>query len=134
MHHPDQDGEYGFSNEVLDNFVRSCAGYCVITFILGIGDRHLDNVLLTPTGLSCSPFFPLLLSSLSPLFLSSLTGKIFHIDFGYILDANPPMKFAPPMKLSKEMIDGMGGINSKNYAKVLTLILLLLSLLFVLSN
>jgi phosphatidylinositol 3-kinase len=32
---------------VMDTYVKSCAGYCVITFLLSIGDRHLENVLLT---------------------------------------------------------------------------------------
>ncbi|OQO13539.1 hypothetical protein B0A48_01768 [Cryoendolithus antarcticus] len=74
----------GVRKEAMDTYVKSVAGYCVITYLLGVGDRHLDNLLLTPDG------------------------HFLHIDYGYILGRDPkPM--APLMKLSREMIEGMGG-------------------------
>ncbi|KDR23478.1 phosphatidylinositol 3-kinase catalytic subunit type 3 [Zootermopsis nevadensis] len=91
-HHPSETGPFGIAPDVMDTYTSSCAGYCVITYLLGVGDRHLDNLLLTTSG------------------------KLFHIDFGYILGRDPK-PLPPPMKLSKEMVEAMGGINSEYYYK-----------------
>ncbi|KAF4626381.1 hypothetical protein G7Y89_g11780 [Cudoniella acicularis] len=87
---PDDKAPLGIRKEALDIFVKSCAGYCVITYLLGVGDRHLDNLLLAPDG------------------------HFFHADFGFILGRDPK-PFAPMMKLCKEMVDGMGGASSEQY-------------------
>lgn len=90
QNNPDDKAPLGLRKETMDTFIKSCAGYCVITYILGVGDRHLDNLLLAPDG------------------------HFFHADFGFILGRDPK-PFAPAMKLSKEMVDCMGGTNSEQY-------------------
>ena len=47
---PDDREPLGVRRESMDTFVKSCAGYCVITYLLGVGDRHLDNLLVAPDG------------------------------------------------------------------------------------
>lgn len=50
VNNPDDKAELGVRREAMDTYVKSCAGYCVITYLLGVGDRHLDNLLLAPDG------------------------------------------------------------------------------------
>uniref|UniRef100_A0A915AJ48 Phosphatidylinositol 3-kinase catalytic subunit type 3 n=2 Tax=Parascaris univalens TaxID=6257 RepID=A0A915AJ48_PARUN len=87
---PSSGGPFGIEPEVIDNYVRSCAGYSIICYILGIGDRHLHNLLLCENG------------------------RMFHVDFGYILGRDPK-PLPPPMKLTTEMINAMGGSHSKEW-------------------
>lgn len=52
VNNPDDKADLGVRKETMDTYVKSCAGYCVITYLLGVGDRHLDNLLLAPDGKS----------------------------------------------------------------------------------
>ena len=88
---PDASADLGIRASTMDTYIKSCAGYCVITYLLGVGDRHLDNLLLAPDG------------------------HFFHADFGYILGRDPK-PFAPQMKLCKEMVEGMGSSTSLHYS------------------
>ena len=55
----------------------SCAGAAVVTWILAVGDRHLDNIMLQTD-----------------------TGILVHIDFGYIF-GHEPKQNVPNIRVTK---------------------------------
>ena len=91
----DPDAPYLIRRDVMDTYVKSCAGYSVITYILGVGDRHLDNLLLHQSG------------------------AFFHCDYSFLLGSDP--KKYVPLRITEDMVHGMGGVESDNYAKFLSL-------------
>lgn len=88
-------------NCAMDNFVNSLAGYSLLCFLLQVKDRHNGNLLISPEG------------------------HIIHIDFGFILGASPAADVTfeqAPFKLTKEMIDLLGGIQSDNFHRYVRLL------------
>lgn len=67
---------------VMDNLCGSVAASCVVTYVLGIGDRHLENICLTPSG------------------------YLFHIDFGFVL-GDDPKPLSPPVRLPAQIAQAL---------------------------
>lgn len=73
-------------------FLQSLAISSSLSYILGLGDRHLDNIMITNKG------------------------QLFNIDYGYIME-NPKTNIfgAPIIRVTNDMIDFLGGEKSKGY-------------------
>uniref|UniRef100_H3GL13 1-phosphatidylinositol 4-kinase n=1 Tax=Phytophthora ramorum TaxID=164328 RepID=H3GL13_PHYRM len=77
-------------------FIESMAAYSIVSYVLLLKDRHNGNILL------------------------SAEGRVIHIDFGFILGIAPGGMFSvedAPFKLTKEMVDVMGGLGSPGYKR-----------------
>lgn len=68
-------------------YIKSVAATSMIGHILGIGDRHLQNILL-----------------------DTITGEVIHIDFGMVFEQskNLPKPEIIPFRLTRDIVDGFG--------------------------
>lgn len=82
----------------VDNFVKSCAGYSVGTYVLGVADRHNDNIML------------------------KYSGQIFHIDYGHFLGYFKRKMGIPretaPFVFTSDFRYAMGGKKSKGFREL----------------
>jgi len=81
-------------DQVMDNFCGTVAAGCVASYVLGLGDRHLENICLTKQG------------------------QFFHIDFGYFLGEDPK-PFAPQVRLPAQVAQAL--LASKRIHQLYTL-------------
>lgn len=75
-------------------FVSSMAAYSIVSYLIGIKDRHNGNVMLDEDG------------------------HVIHIDFGFVFGLAPGKAASMetcPFKLTTEMVDAMGGDGSPHF-------------------
>ena len=76
--------------------ISSTAGACLLAFTMGLGDRHLENILV------CSD------------------AHLVHVDFGFVLGDDPKHAHTP-MRITEDMVDAMGGRQSTTFISFIKL-------------
>lgn len=78
--------------ELRTKFVKSVAAACVLSYVIGVGDRHLENMLVTDDG------------------------KLIHVDFSYLL-GDDPKHVKNEMRITPDMLDALGGRGSTTFTQ-----------------
>ena len=76
--------------ELRDKFIKTCVSSCVLCYVLGVGDRHLENILVTKDG------------------------RLLQIDFSFLL-GDDPKNLDVEMKITEDMLMMLGGTKSASY-------------------
>ncbi|CAB9513246.1 Phosphatidylinositol 4-kinase beta [Seminavis robusta] len=83
------------------NFVRSLAAYSLMSYLFLFKDRHNGNILL------------------------DTAGHIIHIDFGFVFGIAPggsfSLEMSTPFKMTEEMLEVMGGMESPLFSEFVIL-------------
>ncbi|EAY10243.1 Phosphatidylinositol 3- and 4-kinase family protein [Trichomonas vaginalis G3] len=78
-------------------FIKSSAAYSVVSYVLGVGDRHLDNLLV------------------------SKKGNFLHVDFGYMFGIDP--KFVPvTVRVVEQMTNAMGPDGTNEFLRLCSVV------------
>ena len=75
---------------IRENFIQTCVSSCVLCYVLGVGDRHMENIMVTRNG------------------------KLLHIDFSYLL-GDDPKRLNIEMKITEDMLNMLGGSASETF-------------------
>ena len=95
----------GTVESIKRRFVNSLSISSAISYIIGLGDRHLDNIMIHRSGM------------------------IFHIDFGYIMEQPLTLFEMPQIKITSDIIDMLEGTNSIYYSDFKKLVIIIYNIL-----
>lgn len=72
------------------DFIRSVAISCVLSYVLGLGDRHLENIVVNKNG------------------------ELLHIDFGWLFGEDPH-GVPSEMRITRQTLEAIGGLHSQSF-------------------